>query len=335
MTERSCLDIEDQDIHGNEPYSFTTPVLVPATRNVQLQIFSKIPFDRSDIHIFSLSTQPESYSYTWKIPMMGAENPIITRSEWGADETLRYADSDVWKSKYASYLQYVQNPKTQDQLDTILLGQKRESFLAEKNPLTNQYISVIRYENGHKLVWPIQKTKAVNRIIIHHTAESLDKNLADEDFLRAIYAYHTISRQWGDIGYNYIIGQRGKIYEGRAGGDYVVGAHAAYNNAGTVGISVIGDFETMHLNRDQKAGLEQAIAFFSKKYGIDLSEKKDGVRICKTSDCTLFESRSTQSLLGHRDVGYTTCPGQNIYDELSGFITKYASAYSLVLNTEK
>lgn len=55
--------------------------------------------------------------------------------------------------------------------------------------------------------------KQVSRIVIHHTAESMDSNKSDEDMIRAIYAYHTLSHEWGDIGYNYIIGQRGKIYE--------------------------------------------------------------------------------------------------------------------------
>ena len=59
----------------------------------------------------------------------------------------------------------------------------------------------------------------------------MQKDLDDMTLLRAIYQYHAVSRGWGDIGYNYIIGQRGQIYEGRAGGDYVVGAHAAWNNA--------------------------------------------------------------------------------------------------------
>lgn len=69
-----------------------------------------------------------------------------------------------------------------------------------------------------------RKGQKVDKIILHHTAESLDKAASDEELLRAIYVYHTPSRQWADIGYNFIIGQRGKIYEWRAGGDYVVWA---------------------------------------------------------------------------------------------------------------
>lgn len=57
--------------------------------------------------------------------------------------------------------------------------------------------------------------------------------------IRGVYRYHAVSRGWGDIGYNYIVGQNGRIYEGRAGGDYVAGAHALYNNKNSIGISVL------------------------------------------------------------------------------------------------
>lgn len=57
--------------------------------------------------------------------------------------------------------------------------------------------------------------------MIHHTSESLDQDAEDASLVRAIYIYHTKTKGWYDIGYNYLVGQRGQIYEGRAGGDYV------------------------------------------------------------------------------------------------------------------
>jgi hypothetical protein len=44
---------------------------------------------------------------------------IISRSEWGADESLRYADSPVWKVAYDAHLQYLSRPKAQSELDAI------------------------------------------------------------------------------------------------------------------------------------------------------------------------------------------------------------------------
>ncbi len=71
--------------------------------------------------------------------------------------------------------------------------------------------------------------------------------------MRSMYYYHTIVRGWGDLGYNYVVGQRGTVYEGRAGGLYAGGAHASWNNRETVGVSVIGNFDTTDINKDQEA----------------------------------------------------------------------------------
>lgn len=47
---------------------------------------------------------------------------------------------------------------------------------------------------------------------------------------------------FGDIAYNYVIDPNGNIYEGRAGGDDVVGAHFSGENWYTMGVALIGEF---------------------------------------------------------------------------------------------
>ena len=54
--------------------------------------------------------------------------------------------------------------------------------------------SLTRYDGDNKLIWPITKTKKVNKIMIHHTAESLNQDADDATLMRAIYAYH--ARKW-------------------------------------------------------------------------------------------------------------------------------------------
>jgi N-acetylmuramoyl-L-alanine amidase len=48
------------------------------------------------------------------------------------------------------------------------------------------------------------------------------------------------NKRWGDIGYNFVVGEDGNIYEGR--GWNVMGAHAPAYNAQSIGICIIGDF---------------------------------------------------------------------------------------------
>ena len=81
----------------------------------------------------------------------------------------------------------------------------------------------------------------VSHLILHHTATSND----DQEWaavVRAIWGYHTIALGWGDIGYNFLVDKHGVIYEGRQGGDDVVGAHAGPANTGSMGVAMLGTF---------------------------------------------------------------------------------------------
>ena len=69
---------------------------------------------------------------------------------------------------------------------------------------------------------------------VHHTVNANDYT-RDEvpGILRSIYAYHTQSRGWSDVGYNFLVDRFGRIWEGRYGGvdRPVVGAHTlGYND---------------------------------------------------------------------------------------------------------
>jgi N-acetylmuramoyl-L-alanine amidase len=48
------------------------------------------------------------------------------------------------------------------------------------------------------------------------------------------------AQRWPDIGYNFLVGEDGNVYEGR--GWDAVGAHAVPYNSNSIGICVIGDF---------------------------------------------------------------------------------------------
>ena len=86
----------------------------------------------------------------------------------------------------------------------------------------------------------IPEVVPVNRIIVHHTATSVDM-ASPARTVKAIYDYHkyicsnnvgtypndcTIDNTWSDIGYNYLIDPYGTVYEGRTGGNGVIGAHS-------------------------------------------------------------------------------------------------------------
>ena len=313
----------------NDNQKFTFPVLSHPIKTISFRIIGGV--NPQNIVVHSLDTRASGREIAFRFPGTNAEDGIISRKEWWADETIRYADSPKWKDKYVASLEYLGRPKTQAELNSIKILNDRSKFLRDNWGNNTVTTSLTRTENGHILVWPIEKVKQISRIVLHHTAESMDTTKSDEDMLRGIYAYHTLSNEWWDIAYNYIVGQRWKIYEGRAWGDYVVGAHALYNNMGTVGIAVLGNYNKNHLNRDQIAGIEQAISMMAKKYGITLTDQKKWVIKCDTS-CYPFEVVTTKSLIGHQDVGRTDCPGSDIYEHISDFITRLNREYAPVLN---
>ncbi|XP_050294871.1 peptidoglycan-recognition protein SC2-like isoform X2 [Anthonomus grandis grandis] len=78
-------------------------------------------------------------------------------------------------------------------------------------------------------------------VIIHHTATENCSTLAEcASHLRAIQAFHVNSRAWYDIGYNFMVGGDGLVYEGR--GWTEEGAHTLGVNFKSIGIAFIGTF---------------------------------------------------------------------------------------------
>ena len=89
---------------------------------------------------------------------------------------------------------------------------------------------------------------AISAGFVHHTVNANDYTEAQVPaILRSIYAYHTQSRGWSDIGYNFLVDRFGRIWEGRYGGvdKPVVGAHTLGYNDYSFAMSAIGNFDTV------------------------------------------------------------------------------------------
>ena len=136
------------------------------------------------------------FSVSRLVGLVHAADGIISRAEWGADETLRYADNPIWQTRNATYLQYVQNPKTQSQLDAINAEKSRVDFIQQYLGMGAEIVERRYSENGHPLRIPLQKTKQVSRIIIHHEGVALTSDKTDAEIIRSIYRNHTVDKDW-------------------------------------------------------------------------------------------------------------------------------------------
>jgi hypothetical protein len=146
---------------------------------------------------------------------------------------------------------------------------------------------------------PVYST--VTHLIVHHTA---DGPIADAAaWVRAIWAYHVNVNGWADIGYNYLISADGTIYEGRSGGDRVVGAHFCGRNGNTMGVAVLGTYSRVEPSRASHESLAALLAWRAREWNLDpLGRSRH-----ESSGLTL------RTISGHRDGCATECPGDRHY----------------------
>jgi hypothetical protein len=183
---------------------------------------------------------------------------IITRAQWGADESIR-----TWKPEYAA---------------------------------------------------------TIKAATVHHTADGNNYTAAQvPGIMRSIYAYHTQTREWGDIGYNVIVDKFGRIFEGRYGGltSTVIGAHAGGFNTGTFGVSMLGNYTLVDTPQVMLDSVAAVIAWKLSLYGVNprgttqLTSGGGG-----TSRYAAGVTVTVPTVFAHRDVGLTECPGNYAYSRM-------------------
>ncbi|HEX5501998.1 MAG TPA: N-acetylmuramoyl-L-alanine amidase [Thermomicrobiales bacterium] len=157
----------------------------------------------------------------------------------------------------------------------------------------------LRFDKKGEEIWP-PEYYMTEKLIVHHTETPNSQDPLQA--IRSIYYYHAVTKGWGDIGYNFLVDHNGVIYEGRHGGDYVVGGHAYQYNYGSVGIGVIGSFMTTPDN----SAIEQAVDQLMAVKG----------RYVDPAGSYFFIDKMIPNIVGHRDVLQTSCPGDEFYPRL-------------------
>ncbi len=143
---------------------------------------------------------------------------------------------------------------------------------------------------------------------VHHTVNT--NNYTRDQvpaLLRGIYAYHTQSRGWTDIGYNFVVDRFGRIWEGRYGGvdRPVVGAHTLNYNEYSFAMSALGNYDITEPSSAIVRAYGRLFAWKLSLHGVDASSTKQWVG-----------SRWFQAINGHRDAASTACPGRYLYAKL-------------------
>ena len=138
--------------------------------------------------------------------------------------------------------------------------------------------------------------------------------------VKAIQDFHQNGRGWSDIGYQFVMDQTGRVYQGRPFLDgatalaavprLALGAHVGGANTGNIGVCVLGCYHppeggacTDVLSPAARDSLVALFAFLSEAYG-----------------------PPPTTLLGHRDQSSTSCPGDNNYALLPALRLEIAEA---------
>lgn len=135
------------------------------------------------------------------------------------------------------------------------------------------------------------------------------------------------------MGYNFLIDAQGRIYEGRharsyaagephdeedASGNVARGAHAKGFNSGSLGIVLLGTFDTVQPTAAARTSLEKLLAWETERHGINPTTASTYV------NPDLGTAKLLDHISGHRNVNSTDCPGALFYPTFPALRTAVA-----------
>ncbi len=136
----------------------------------------------------------------------------------------------------------------------------------------------------------LHSAKNYDKITLHHTGAGAiyhtNQNAVICD-IDGVFASH-MNRNYGDIGYHFILDYAGRVWEGRS--LLYQGAHVCHHNKGNIGIMLLGNFEKQQPSALQLEAMQKLVGSLKKKYSV-----------------------KPKNIFGHRDIGQSLCPGKNLY----------------------
>src|SRR6266545_2501756 len=166
--------------------------------------------------------------------------------------------------------------------------------------------------------------------VVHHTAGSNSYGPAESAaIVRGIQTYHVKGNGWNDIGDNFLVDRYGQVFEGRYGGidKNLVGAHAQGFNTGSVGVAVLGTYGSAGPPTAARTAVARLLAW-----------RLDVAHVDPLSTLTWASGGNPRyavgapvflrAVSGHRDTGFTSCPGNAFYAQL-GALARQAGGLGL------
>jgi uncharacterized protein with LGFP repeats len=148
-------------------------------------------------------------------------------------------------------------------------------------------------------------------VTVHHTDNPNGYAPSDvPGLIRADYAYHVKARGWSDLGYNLLVDQFGRVWEGRRGGlgRATIGSHAQGFNTGTLGVAMLGDMTRARASVAAQKALARVIGYAAATWHFD---PRTTVRLTSRGSPRYPRGHvvTLHRVFGHGETGITACPG--------------------------
>jgi hypothetical protein len=154
-------------------------------------------------------------------------------------------------------------------------------------------LSVIRrseWTQKKPLAWRLREGGKFDRITINHQGGSVCRLCNKNSVIAVIdsvYAGHR-HKNYGDIAYHFVIDYAGRVWEARSLS--YEGAHVCNQNKNNIGVLVLGNYEKQLPSEKSVETLGKLTTVLRGHFGI-----------------------KHHRVYGHRDLGASLCPGENLY----------------------
>jgi hypothetical protein len=175
----------------------------------------------------------------------------------------------------------------------------------------------------------LENTATVKVAFVHHTAGSNSYSRSESPaVVRGLYSYYVRSLDYADMGYNFLVDKYGTIYEGRAGSitKPVRSAATGGFNTNSMAIVAMGNFETAPASDAMVAGIAKVAGYRLSRFYRNPFGRKTLKAEVGSSRYPAGRKVSFKVISGHRDAGYTACPGDHLYKRLPDIRRQAAKA---------
>lgn len=158
----------------------------------------------------------------------------------------------------------------------------------------------------------------VKYLLVHHTATS-SRPRSVRGTIRSIYGFHTRSKRWSDVCYNFFVGPDGSVWEARAGSmDRAVRAAATGGSQGFGQlVCVIGNYNLSRPSAAAFGSLVKVLAWLADRHGVDTSPGATASFVSRGSNRWPKGTEvTTRTITGHRTMSRTSCPGRFLVGQL-------------------